>query len=91
MSLEIPSIIAWVLIGLAAGYLASLIMGSKRGLISSLLLGLGGVGDDLDGSRGGGAFAHRRAVNPSNWARRSSRLNRSSIWAGVIKSSPNHG
>lgn len=43
MSLEIPSIIAWVLIGLAAGYLASLIMGSKRGLISSLLLGLVGA------------------------------------------------
>ncbi len=42
MSLEVPGVIAWVLIGLAAGWLASLLMRSKRGLFGSLLLGLVG-------------------------------------------------
>lgn len=43
MSVEVPGLIGWILVGLAAGYLASLIMGSKRGLVSSLLLGLVGA------------------------------------------------
>jgi uncharacterized membrane protein YeaQ/YmgE (transglycosylase-associated protein family) len=42
MSFEVPGIIAWVLIGLAAGWLASQIMRSKRGLVGNLLLGLVG-------------------------------------------------
>jgi uncharacterized membrane protein YeaQ/YmgE (transglycosylase-associated protein family) len=42
MSFEVPGIIAWILIGLAAGWLASQIMRSKRGLVGNLLLGLVG-------------------------------------------------
>ena len=43
MNLEVPGIIAWVLVGLVAGYLASSIMHSKRGLLGSTLLGLIGA------------------------------------------------
>ena len=42
MTIELPGLIAWVLIGLAAGWLASYVMGRKSGLISHLLLGLVG-------------------------------------------------
>jgi uncharacterized membrane protein YeaQ/YmgE (transglycosylase-associated protein family) len=43
LDIELPGIIAWIVIGLAAGWLASLIMGSKRGLFGALLLGLIGA------------------------------------------------
>jgi uncharacterized membrane protein YeaQ/YmgE (transglycosylase-associated protein family) len=43
MELEVPGIIGWIIVGLVAGWLASMIMGSSRGLISSLLLGLVGA------------------------------------------------
>ena len=42
MTLEIPGIIAWIIVGLAAGWLASTVMGSKRGLLGNLFLGLVG-------------------------------------------------
>jgi uncharacterized membrane protein YeaQ/YmgE (transglycosylase-associated protein family) len=59
MTLEIPGIIAWILIGMAAGWLASAIMGSRRGLLGNLLLGLvgaivGGVLFSLLGFEGDG-------------------------------------
>ena len=40
MNFQVPGIIAWILIGLAAGWLASHLMRSKRGLLGNLLLGL---------------------------------------------------
>ena len=43
MNFEIPGIIAWILVGLVAGWLASKIMGSRRGLIGNLFLGLIGA------------------------------------------------
>ena len=39
-NLELPGVIGWIVVGLAAGWLASTIMGSKRGLVGYLLLGL---------------------------------------------------
>lgn len=40
MTIEIPGLIAWILIGLAAGWLASTIMKRKGSLISNGLLGM---------------------------------------------------
>lgn len=58
MTIEIPGLIGWILVGLAAGWLASSIMGSRRGLVGNLLLGLlgaliGGVLFSLAGLEGG--------------------------------------
>ena len=58
MTIEIPGIIAWILIGLAAGWLASAIMKRKSSLLKNLLLGLvgsivGGVLFSLLGLDGG--------------------------------------
>ena len=41
-SIEIPGLIAWILIGIAAGWLASYIMGRKGSLLSNAALGLVG-------------------------------------------------
>ena len=59
MTIEIPGIIAWILIGLAAGWLASTIMKRKGSLITNVLLGLvgsivGGVLFSLLGFDGSG-------------------------------------
>jgi uncharacterized membrane protein YeaQ/YmgE (transglycosylase-associated protein family) len=43
MTIEIPGLIAWILIGLVAGWLASTIMKRKSGLLKNLLLGLVGA------------------------------------------------
>ena len=43
MNLEIPGIIGWIIVGLIAGWLASTIMGSKRGLLGNLFLGIIGA------------------------------------------------
>jgi uncharacterized membrane protein YeaQ/YmgE (transglycosylase-associated protein family) len=40
MNIHLPALIAWVLIGLVAGWLASSIMGSRRGLLGNAVLGL---------------------------------------------------
>lgn len=58
MTIEIPGIIAWILIGLAAGWLASHIMKRKGSMITNVLLGLvgsivGGVLFSLLGLEGG--------------------------------------
>ena len=58
MTIELPGIIAWILIGLAAGWLASTIMKRKGSLITNVLLGLvgaivGGVLFSLIGIEGG--------------------------------------
>jgi uncharacterized membrane protein YeaQ/YmgE (transglycosylase-associated protein family) len=58
LTIELPGIIAWILIGLAAGWLASTIMKHKGSLITNLLLGLvgsivGGVLFSLLGLEGG--------------------------------------
>src|SRR3990172_8818620 len=42
-NIELPGLLAWLLVGVAAGWLASTIMGSKRGLLGSALLGLVGA------------------------------------------------
>jgi len=42
-NIELPGLIAWLIVGVAAGWLATKIMGSKRGLVSSTLLGLVGA------------------------------------------------
>jgi uncharacterized membrane protein YeaQ/YmgE (transglycosylase-associated protein family) len=42
MNLEIPSIVGWLLVGLAAGWLASTVMRSKRGILGNLFLGIVG-------------------------------------------------
>lgn len=59
MTIEIPGLLAWVLVGLAAGWLASTIMKRKSSLVKNLLLGLvgsivGGVLFSLLGIEGGG-------------------------------------
>lgn len=59
MTIEIPGLIAWILIGLAAGWLASAIMKRRGSLISNVFLGLvgslvGGVLFSLLGLEGGG-------------------------------------
>ncbi len=61
MTIQIPGIIAWILIGLAAGWLASTIMKRKGSLITNVLLGLvgsivGGVLFSLLGLHGGGGL-----------------------------------
>jgi uncharacterized membrane protein YeaQ/YmgE (transglycosylase-associated protein family) len=43
MNLELPGIIGLILVGLVAGWAASTIMGSKRGILGNLLLGLIGA------------------------------------------------
>ena len=58
MTIELPGIIAWILIGLAAGWLASTIMKRRGGLLMNVLLGLvgsivGGVLFSLLGLEGG--------------------------------------
>ena len=42
-NIELPGLVAWLIVGVAAGWLATKIMGSKRGLVSSTLLGLVGA------------------------------------------------
>jgi uncharacterized membrane protein YeaQ/YmgE (transglycosylase-associated protein family) len=37
------SIIAWILLGLVAGWLAGMIMGGRRGLLANLVLGVLGA------------------------------------------------
>ena len=59
MTVEVPGIIGWILVGLAAGWLASAIMKHKGSLIMNVLLGLvgsivGGVLFSLLGLEGGG-------------------------------------
>jgi uncharacterized membrane protein YeaQ/YmgE (transglycosylase-associated protein family) len=59
VTIELPGIIAWILVGLAAGWLASSIMHRKGSLITNILLGLvgsivGGVLFSLLGLHGGG-------------------------------------
>jgi uncharacterized membrane protein YeaQ/YmgE (transglycosylase-associated protein family) len=61
VTIQIPGIIAWILIGLAAGWLASTIMKRKGSLITNGLLGLvgsivGGVLFSLLGIEGGGGL-----------------------------------
>ncbi len=41
-TIEIPGLIAWILIGIAAGWLASYVMGRKGSWISNAALGLVG-------------------------------------------------
>jgi uncharacterized membrane protein YeaQ/YmgE (transglycosylase-associated protein family) len=58
VTIELPGIIAWILIGLAAGWLASTIMKRRGGLLMNVLLGLvgsivGGVLFSLLGLEGG--------------------------------------
>ena len=58
MTIELPGIIAWILIGLVAGWLASTIMKRRGGLLMNVLLGLvgsiiGGVLFSLLGLEGG--------------------------------------
>jgi uncharacterized membrane protein YeaQ/YmgE (transglycosylase-associated protein family) len=39
-SVEIPGLIAWILIGLAAGWIASYVMGRKSNLVVTTAIGL---------------------------------------------------
>ena len=43
MNVEVPGIVGWIIVGLVAGWLASKIMGSRRGLIGSFVLGIVGA------------------------------------------------
>jgi uncharacterized membrane protein YeaQ/YmgE (transglycosylase-associated protein family) len=43
MNLEVPGLIGLVLVGLLAGWIASTIMGSRRGILGNLVLGLIGA------------------------------------------------
>ena len=59
MTIELPGIIGWIIVGLIAGWLASTIMKHKRGILANLMLGLvgsiiGGVLFSLLGLEGGG-------------------------------------
>ena len=59
MTIEVPGIIGWIIVGLAAGWLASTIMKRKGSLLTNVLLGLvgsiiGGVLFSLLGLEGGG-------------------------------------
>jgi uncharacterized membrane protein YeaQ/YmgE (transglycosylase-associated protein family) len=59
VTIEVPGIIGWILVGLAAGWLASAIMKRKGSLITNVLLGLvgaivGGVLFSLLGLEGSG-------------------------------------
>jgi uncharacterized membrane protein YeaQ/YmgE (transglycosylase-associated protein family) len=59
VTIEVPGIIGWILVGLAAGWLASAILKRKGSLITNVLLGLvgaivGGVLFSLLGLEGGG-------------------------------------
>jgi uncharacterized membrane protein YeaQ/YmgE (transglycosylase-associated protein family) len=59
LSFEVPGIVGWILVGLAAGWLASLIMKRNSTLITNGLLGLvgsivGGVLFTLLGFEGSG-------------------------------------
>lgn len=42
MNIELPGIVAWLLVGLAAGWLASTVMRSRRGILGNLVLGIVG-------------------------------------------------
>jgi uncharacterized membrane protein YeaQ/YmgE (transglycosylase-associated protein family) len=42
VTIEIPGIIAWVLIGLIAGTLASIVMGKQGGLLRNAVVGMVG-------------------------------------------------
>jgi uncharacterized membrane protein YeaQ/YmgE (transglycosylase-associated protein family) len=58
LTIELPGIIAWILIGLVAGWLASTIMKRRGGLLKNILIGLvgsiiGGVLFSLLGLEGG--------------------------------------
>jgi uncharacterized membrane protein YeaQ/YmgE (transglycosylase-associated protein family) len=58
LTIELPGIIAWILVGLAAGWLASTIMKRRGSLLMNVLLGLvgsiiGGVLFSLLGLEGG--------------------------------------
>ena len=58
MTLEVPGIIGWIIVGLAAGWLASTIMKRRGSLLTNVLLGLvgaivGGVLFSLIGLEGG--------------------------------------
>ena len=59
MTIEVPGIIGWIIVGLAAGWLASTIMKRRGNLLTNALLGLvgaivGGVVFSLLGFEGGG-------------------------------------
>ncbi len=43
MTIHLPALIAWILIGLVAGWLASTIMGRRGGLVGNAVLGLIGA------------------------------------------------
>ncbi len=43
MTIEVPGLIAWILIGLAAGWIATSIMGASRGILWNVLLGMVGA------------------------------------------------
>jgi uncharacterized membrane protein YeaQ/YmgE (transglycosylase-associated protein family) len=58
MTIEVPGIIGWIIVGLVAGWLASSIMKHRGGIIGNILLGLigsiiGGVLFSLLGLHGG--------------------------------------
>jgi uncharacterized membrane protein YeaQ/YmgE (transglycosylase-associated protein family) len=40
VNVEIPGLLGWIIVGLVAGWLANMIMGGRRGLQSSLAIGL---------------------------------------------------
>ena len=42
MSFEVPGIVAWIIVGVVAGWLASNLMGRKGSVVSNALLGLVG-------------------------------------------------
>jgi uncharacterized membrane protein YeaQ/YmgE (transglycosylase-associated protein family) len=43
MTIEVPGLIGWILVGLVAGWLASVIMGSRRGILYNVLIGMLGA------------------------------------------------
>jgi uncharacterized membrane protein YeaQ/YmgE (transglycosylase-associated protein family) len=43
VTIEVAELVTWIVVGLAAGWLASSIMRSRRGLVGNLLLGLIGA------------------------------------------------
>ena len=42
-SVEVPGVIGWIIVGIAAGWLATQIMGGRRGIVGNTLLGLVGA------------------------------------------------
>jgi uncharacterized membrane protein YeaQ/YmgE (transglycosylase-associated protein family) len=58
MTIEVPGIIGWIIVGLAAGWLATALMKRKGSLVTNVLLGLvgsivGGILFSLLGLGGG--------------------------------------